>query len=40
VLAKKAFRPRIAERIALEDVPRAHRSLEAGGLEGKIVICP
>ena len=40
LLAKKAIRPRIAERIALENVPKAHRSLQAGGLEGKIMICP
>ena len=40
LLAAKAIRPRIAERIALEGVADAHRKLEAGGLTGKIVICP
>jgi len=40
LLAAKAIRPRIAERIGLEGVARAHRRLEAGGLTGKIVICP
>ena len=40
LLAAKAIRPRIEERIALEGVANAHRRLEAGGLTGKIVICP
>ena len=40
LLAVKAIRPRIAERIGLEGVADAHRQLEAGGLTGKIVICP
>jgi NADPH:quinone reductase len=40
LLAAKAIRPRIAERIGLEGVASAHRRLEAGGLTGKIVICP
>jgi NADPH:quinone reductase-like Zn-dependent oxidoreductase len=34
------IRPRVAERISFEQVPDAHRRLEAGGLEGKIVLCP
>ena len=32
--------PRVAERISFDDVADAHRRLEAGGLEGKIVLCP
>jgi NADPH:quinone reductase-like Zn-dependent oxidoreductase len=32
--------PRVAERIGLDDVAAAHRRLEAGGLKGKIVLCP
>jgi NADPH2:quinone reductase len=34
------IRPRVAERISFEQVRDAHRRLEAGGLEGKIVLCP
>jgi hypothetical protein len=30
----------VAERINFDEVPDAHRRLEAGGLEGKIVLCP
>ncbi|MDB4979306.1 MAG: Alcohol dehydrogenase GroES domain protein [Myxococcales bacterium] len=40
LLSKGVIHPRIAERIGLEDVPEAHRRLEAGGLTGKIVVCP
>lgn len=40
LLAMGAIRPRVAERIAFEDVSEAHRRLEAGGLEGKLVLCP
>ncbi len=32
--------PRIARRIALEGAADAHRSLESGGLDGKVVIEP
>jgi len=32
--------PRIAERLRLEDVADAHRRLESGGLDGKLVIDP
>lgn len=35
-----AIRPRVAERISFGQVADAHRRLEAGGLEGKIVLCP
>lgn len=40
LLAEGAIRPRVAERISFADVVDAHRRLEAGGLEGKIVLCP
>jgi NADPH:quinone reductase len=40
LLATRAIRPRIAERISFEDVITAHRRLEAGGLDGKLVLCP
>ena len=40
LLATGAIRPRIAERISFDEVVEAHRRLEAGGLEGKLVLCP
>jgi NADPH:quinone reductase len=40
LLAAGAIRPRIAERITFEEVVDAHRRLEAGGLDGKLVLCP
>ena len=40
LLAEGAINPRVAEHIGLEDVAEAHRRLEAGGVRGKIVICP
>jgi NADPH:quinone reductase len=40
MLATGAIRPRIAERISFDEVAQAHRRLEAGGLEGKLVLCP
>ncbi|HXU82669.1 MAG TPA: medium chain dehydrogenase/reductase family protein [Polyangia bacterium] len=40
LLATGAIRPRVAERISFDDVADAHRRLEAGGLQGKIVLCP
>jgi NADPH:quinone reductase-like Zn-dependent oxidoreductase len=40
LLAKRAIRPRVAGRISFDDVPEAHRRLEAGGLDGKLVLCP
>ncbi|MBB4374841.1 NADPH:quinone reductase-like Zn-dependent oxidoreductase [Bradyrhizobium sp. cir1] len=40
LLASGAIRPRIAGRISFEEVADAHRRLEAGGLEGKLVLCP
>ena len=40
LLATGAIRPRVAERISLDEVAEAHRRIEAGGLEGKLVLCP
>ena len=40
LLATRAIRPRATERIAFDEVAEAHRRLEAGGLEGKLVLCP
>jgi NADPH:quinone reductase-like Zn-dependent oxidoreductase len=40
LLATRAIRPRVAKRISFDEVVDAHRRLEAGGLEGKIVLCP
>jgi NADPH:quinone reductase-like Zn-dependent oxidoreductase len=40
LLASRVIQPRVAERISFEEVAEAHRRLEAGGLEGKLVLCP
>src|ERR1043166_4427646 len=40
LLATGAIRPRVAERISFDEVAEAHRRLEAGGLDGKLVLCP
>jgi NADPH2:quinone reductase len=40
LLAGGAIRPRVAERVGFDGVAEAHRRLEAGGLEGKLVLCP
>ena len=40
LLATGAIRPGVAERISFEEVAEAHRRLEAGGLEGKLVLSP
>jgi len=40
LLATHAIRPRVAERISFDDVADAHRRIEAGGLQGKLVLCP
>jgi NADPH:quinone reductase-like Zn-dependent oxidoreductase len=40
LLATGAIHPRVAERIAFDEVAEAHRRLEQGGLEGKVVLCP
>jgi len=40
LLESGAVRPRVAERISFDHVADAHRRLEAGGLDGKLVLCP
>jgi NADPH:quinone reductase-like Zn-dependent oxidoreductase len=40
LLAAGTIRPRVAERISFDEVAEAHRRLEAGGLDGKLVLCP
>jgi NADPH:quinone reductase-like Zn-dependent oxidoreductase len=40
LLASGAIRPRVAGRISFDEVTDAHRHLEAGGLDGKLVLCP
>ena len=40
LLSTGAIRPRVAERINFDEVAEAHRRLEAGGLDGKLVLCP
>jgi NADPH:quinone reductase-like Zn-dependent oxidoreductase len=40
LLASGAIKPRVAERISLDEVAEAHRRLETGGLDGKLVLCP
>jgi len=40
LLANGAIRPRVAERISFEEIAEAHRRLEAGGLDGRLVLCP
>jgi len=40
LLARGTIRPRIADRISFDEVSGAHRRLEAGGLDGKLVLCP
>ena len=40
LLASQTIRPRIAERISFDQVVDAHRRIEAGGLQGKLVLCP
>jgi NADPH:quinone reductase-like Zn-dependent oxidoreductase len=40
LLAEGAIHPRVTERISFDQVAEAHRRLEEGGLEGKLVLCP
>src|SRR5262245_11338015 len=40
LLAIGAIRPRVAVRIAFVEVAQAHRRIEVGGLDGKLVLCP
>ena len=40
LLKEGRIEPKVAERITFDQVIDAHRRLEAGGLEGKLVLCP
>lgn len=40
LLRNGRIEPRVAGRISFDEVVEAHRRLEAGGLEGKLVLCP
>lgn len=40
MLAAGTIRPRVAGRISFAEVAEAHRRLEVGGLDGKLVLCP
>lgn len=40
LLKQGKITPKVAERISFDQVPDAHKRLEAGGLEGKLVLCP
>jgi NADPH:quinone reductase-like Zn-dependent oxidoreductase len=40
LLANGMIRPRVSERISFDKIADAHRRLEAGGLDGKLVLCP
>lgn len=40
LLHDRRIEPRVARRISFEEVADAHRELETGGLQGKIVLCP
>jgi NADPH:quinone reductase len=40
LLASGTIHPRVSERISFDEVAEPHRRLEAGGLAGKIVLCP
>jgi NADPH:quinone reductase-like Zn-dependent oxidoreductase len=40
LLQTRAIQPRLAGRISFDEVAEAHRRLEAGGLDGRLVLCP
>ena len=40
LLATGAIHPRVAERLSIDQVPEAHRRIESGGLDGKLVLTP
>ena len=40
LLAARVIRPSVAKRISFAEVAEAHRMVEAGGLDGKLVLCP
>ena len=39
MLAARVVRPRVARRISFDEVAEAHARVEAGGLDGKLVLC-
>lgn len=40
LLAARVIQPRVAGRISFDEIAEAHRRVEGGGLEGKLVLCP
>ena len=40
LLATRAIHPRVAGRISFDEIAEAHRRVEVGGLDGKLVLCP
>ena len=40
LLEARVVRPRVAERISFDEIVAAHRRVEGGGLDGKLVLCP
>jgi NADPH:quinone reductase-like Zn-dependent oxidoreductase len=40
LLEAGAIRPRVAELVSFDGIAEAHRRIEAGGLDGKLVLCP
>ncbi len=40
MLAAGTIRPRVAERVTFDQIVEAHRRLESGHLDGKLVLCP
>ena len=40
MLASRSIRPRVSQRISFDEIVDAHRRVESGGLDGKIVLCP
>jgi len=40
LLAARSVHPSVAKRISFAEVAEAHRMVEAGGLDGKFVLCP
>ena len=40
LLAARSIHPSVAKRISFAEIADAHRMVEAGGLDGKLVLCP
>lgn len=40
LLSERRIEPRVAQRVTFDQVIEAHRQLDVGGLEGKLVLCP